>query len=68
MGKKRKFSLNKYRRLNEMTKEELIKKLFDLTCYYDLEKAHIEADILLLEYINDEEITKAFNDIDKWYA
>lgn len=51
-----------------MTKEELIKKLFDLTFYYDLEKAHIEADILLLEYINDEEITKAFNDIDKWYA
>ena len=51
-----------------MTKEELIKKLFDLTCYYDLEKAHIKADILLLEYINDEEITKAFNDIDKWYA
>lgn len=29
---------------------------------------HIEADKLLLKYINDEEIEKAFDDIEKWYS
>ena len=30
-------------------------------------EAHMEADGLLLTYINDPEITMAFNSIDKWY-
>jgi len=34
----------------------------------DEEKAHIEADKLLLELINDPEITEYFNNIEKWYA
>ncbi len=29
---------------------------------------HIEADALLLRYINDREIAEAFADIDKWYS
>lgn len=29
---------------------------------------HIEADRLLLAYINDEEVTKAYDAIHKWYA
>ena len=29
---------------------------------------HIRADELLLEYINDQEVTDLFNKIEKWYA
>ena len=29
---------------------------------------HMQADALLLEYINDAEISKAFIDIEKWYS
>jgi hypothetical protein len=32
------------------------------------EGAHVKADRILLEYIGDEEVTKAFDSIDKWYA
>lgn len=49
-----------------MTKEELIAKLQDLQG--DTESNHVEADALLLKFINDPEITKAFCKIDKWYA
>jgi hypothetical protein len=51
-----------------MTKEELITKLKTLSNNLDIEDAHIEADELLLEYINDEDITSVSNDIEKWYA
>jgi len=34
----------------------------------DHESAHCEADDALLEFINDDEVTKAFNAIEKWYA
>jgi len=29
---------------------------------------HLEADNLLLDYINDEQITEAFERIEKWYS
>ncbi|MDP3996486.1 MAG: hypothetical protein Q8P86_02220 [bacterium] len=32
------------------------------------ESAHVKADRTLLEYIGDKEVTKAFDNIDKWYA
>ena len=58
-----------------MTKEELIKelrkindKLNHLIPRYDEEDARIEADDLLIAYINDEEITEAYENIPKWYA
>jgi hypothetical protein len=51
-----------------MTKEKLIAKLKKLEKIDDLEVAHYYADALLLEYINDADISKTFNDIDKWYA
>ena len=41
-----------------MSKEELIEKLQDLQ-----HDDPIEAENLLLEFINDPEITKAFNDV-----
>lgn len=34
----------------------------------DPEEGHISADELLLEFIDDERVTKAFDMIKKWYA
>ena len=52
----------------KLTKERLLKRL--RVCEEDLDEevAHIRADELLVEYIDDEEITKAFDAIGKWYA
>lgn len=53
-----------------MTIEELLNKINEIveekSC--PSEDSHYDLDMLLLEYIGDERITKAFNDIDKWYA
>lgn len=61
-----------------MTKEELIEKLKAIKAeqvknrisdsYCDPEADHLNADELLLEFINDPEVTKAFEYIEKWYA
>jgi hypothetical protein len=51
-----------------MTKDELIMNLAQLWSSKDTEGAHIEADELLLKYINDQEITNAYNTLHKWYA
>ena len=51
---------------------EKIKLLFMLqslaTNHNDPEYDHRAADRALLDYINDPEVTKAFNDIEKWYC
>jgi hypothetical protein len=55
-----------------MTKEELIaelNKIYDgQDRYTDVEVDHMNADELLLKYINDNDVTDAFNAIYKWYA
>jgi hypothetical protein len=51
-----------------LTKDELLKRLASLASDWDTEMAHYKADELLLAYINDAEITQAFEAIDKWYA
>lgn len=51
-----------------MTKEQLIEELKALIDSDNLEEAHVTADNLLLDFINDEEVSDAFRDIDKWYA
>lgn len=51
-----------------MTKNELILKLKELQKSNDTETAHAEADDLILEYINDEEIKREYDAISKWYA
>ena len=51
-----------------MTKEKLIEELKQQLNNGDQEDAHIAADNLLLQYINDKEIEDAYNMIDKWYA
>jgi hypothetical protein len=34
----------------------------------DTENDHVRADDLLLDYINDAEVSEAFNALEKWYA
>lgn len=55
---------------NEMTKGDLIEKLHKLADLNDddPEENHMNADGLLLKFIDDEEITKAYNAIRMWYA
>jgi len=49
-------------------KELLLKRLSKCKDNNDHHKGHEEADEALLEYINDEDITEAFDDIIKWYS
>jgi len=51
-----------------MTKEELLEALKALIPDSPTEEAHMEADALLLKYINDLEITAAYDALEKWYA
>jgi hypothetical protein len=51
-----------------MTKADLIKQLRALHGDGDQEINHAEADKLLLLFINDAEVTAAFDAIEKWYA
>jgi hypothetical protein len=51
-----------------MNRKELLERLHDLDYDTDTERAHEKADTALLQFINDYEITSAFNAIKKWYA
>ena len=51
-----------------MTKADLIKRLGELKDDGDVEANHKEADRLLMDFINDPDITAAFDDVRKWYA
>jgi hypothetical protein len=50
-----------------MTREELIARLIDAE-NLDTESMHSKQDELLLEYINDPEVTAIFERSVKWYA
>ena len=53
----------------QITLDQLIAKLHNLATTGNSEAFdHIEADQLLLKYINDEQVTKEFEAINKWYA
>lgn len=54
--------------LDEKKKERCLKRLAECAENPDTEGAHCEADDALLDFINDSEITKAFEAFDKWYA
>lgn len=45
-----------------------MERLKELQLNSDPEQDHSDADDLLLLFINDVEITEAFNEIEKWYA
>ena len=51
-----------------ITKEDLLKHLQELREESDIELGHAEADALLLEFIDDHDISLAFRAIKKWYA
>lgn len=51
-----------------LTKEELILKLTELQDEIDIESSHGDADDLLVRYINDTDISTAYESIKKWYA
>jgi hypothetical protein len=51
-----------------MTREELLLVLAGLADDEDPEHAHVQADMLLLSYIDDADITQAFMAIKRWYA
>ena len=52
-----------------MTKRErLLKVLRNCAARRDTEGAHFDADDALIEYINDPEITSAYQAVSKWYA
>jgi len=56
------------KRKTKLTKAELLEKLKKCALLSDTEKGHQEADQLLVAYINDRDITIAYNKIEKWYA
>ena len=58
------------RREEGMTIEELRQKLQEIknNAGADVEGQHSDADRLLIKYINDAQVTKIFDDIEKWYA
>lgn len=51
----------------KIDKKKLLRLLEDCNTG-DAERDHIKADELLLLYIDDDEISRAFESIDKWYA
>lgn len=51
-----------------MNIRELVIRLEKLQKSGDQESTHLEADRLLLEYINEQEVIDAYEGIDKWYA
>ncbi len=52
----------------KITKADLIAKLRELSDSADTEGAHESADGLLLAYINDADVSAAYEAINKWYA
>jgi len=55
-------------RSQRMSKDELLNILSKLKEDSDKEVAHVIADASLIKYINDSEITKAYEEIERWYA
>ena len=54
---------------SKISRAELLSRLQELSDdSADIEAVHAEADELLLSYINDKEIEKAFDEVPKWYV
>jgi hypothetical protein len=59
--------------IGNMNKEELVEQLKKLQRNkdeepYDTEQLHIIADSLLLKFIDDKHVNRAFNKVPKWYS
>lgn len=54
-----------------LTRDDLLAVLRDIRDNYaqsDTECAHVDADEALVNFINDSEVTAAYNAINKWFA
>lgn len=51
-----------------LTRDELLARLRELKDHDDPERGHYEADELLLQFIADDEIRRAFEVITRWYT
>lgn len=52
---------------SKITKDQLLEKLYELSCLEDAELAHIESVEALLDYINDDAINDAFSDVPLYF-
>lgn len=61
--------INKQKEAKDILKNKFIalKELYDLD-KIDQEEFHIYADNLLIEFVGDDEITKIYNSVEKWYC
>lgn len=60
--------MTKTAKKKKITKEELLQRLRELLTSDDPERSHGEADSLLIQYIGDKDIAKAFDKLEKWYG
>lgn len=67
-GRKWRDKKNKKEGRIKMTKDELILELRMIANDEDTEQAHYRADHALLSYINDPDVSRAYDAIDKWYS
>lgn len=51
-----------------MDKKELLEILNYFSEMKDIEQSHVLSDQALLDYINDKDISEAFDCIEKWYS
>jgi hypothetical protein len=51
----------------QITRDELLEKLKELRGHWNTATAHYDADELLLQFIHDPEITRAFMELERWY-
>jgi hypothetical protein len=51
-----------------MTKKEAIEKLKAAAKTFDADTAHRDADDILVQYIKDPQITRAYKAVPKWYS
>ena len=58
-------SQKKQKLIDELKK---LKALEKSTSKPDTENIHYEADILLLKFINNKEVTEAFMNLNRWYS
>ncbi len=60
--------INNRKKKEKIKKQEAVRRLKELQERADAERAHMEADEILLKLIDDEEVRNAFEKVDKWYA
>lgn len=55
-------------RKEQISRDKVLAGLQELAQLKDIELAHLEADDLLIKYLNDVDIEKIYEEVPKWYA